>query len=273
VPNEYIRHMGRCDHPYKFPMNEPEIDNLLSSHPVYFVGTSGWTYDHWKGRFYTPDLPKKGWFDYYAREFQAVEVNATFYRTFKDQTYNNWRERAPQGFGYVLKAPRLITHRKYLVDVKDEIRAFYHSCSLLQDKFEMILLQVAPNMPYDLNRLQAALSAFPDPGRVAVEFRRPEWLTSETMSLLGNVGATICNVDSPQQRITDNLTSNRAYLRLHGRNRWYMYDYSDDELREIADLARNLADKGANRVYIFFNNDFEAYAPANAQALQGMLKG
>jgi uncharacterized protein YecE (DUF72 family) len=221
----------------------------------------------------SPGSAKKSWFDYYAREFQAVEVNATFYRTFKDQTYHNWRERAPQGFGYVLKAPQLITHRKYLIDVGADIRAFYHSCSLLQDKFEMILLQVAPNMPYDLKRLQTALSAFPDPARVAVEFRRPEWRSPETMSLLRTLGTTICNVDSPQQRLTDELTSHWAYLRLHGRNRWYAYNYSGDELMEIAMLARNLVNKGANRVYIFFNNDFEGYAPANAIALQEMLKG
>jgi uncharacterized protein YecE (DUF72 family) len=248
------------------------VDHLSTDQPVYFIGTSGWTYDHWKGHFYPQDLPKKSWFDYYAREFQAVEVNATFYRSFKDQTYHNWRQRAQQGFGYVLKAPQLITHRKYLLDVDDDIHTFYRSCSLLQDKFEMILLQVAPNTPYDLERLQAALSAFPDPGRVAVEFRRSEWLTPETMSLLRSVGATICNVDSPQQRITNYLTSKRAYLRLHGRNRWYVYNYSEAELSEIAELARNMVRTGARRVYIFFNNDFEGYAPANAMTLSTLLK-
>jgi uncharacterized protein YecE (DUF72 family) len=240
---------------------------------VFFIGTSGWTYDHWKGRFYPQDLPQKSWFDYYAGNFSAVEVNATFYRTFKDQTYNNWRQRAPQGFGYVLKAPRLITHRKYLLGVEEDIRAFYHSCSLLLDKFEMILLQVAPTMPYDLPRLRKALSAFPDPSRVAVEFRRAEWLNQQTLSLLKDLGASICNVDSPQQKITDNLTSSRAYLRLHGRNNWYAYNYSYNELAEIAELARSLVRKGASQVYIFFNNDFEGFAPINALTLQGMLTG
>jgi uncharacterized protein YecE (DUF72 family) len=240
---------------------------------IFFIGTSGWTYDHWKGRFYPQELPKKAWFDYYAKIFSAVEVNATFYRTFKEQTYDNWRQRAPQGFGYVLKAPRLITHRKYLLGVEEDIRAFYRSCSLLEDKFEMILLQVAPNMPYDPLRLRRALSAFPEPGRVAVEFRRTEWHNPETLSLLHDMGAAICNVDSPQQKINDNLTSNRAYMRLHGRKNWYAYNYSYDELAEIAGLARSLVNKGATRVYIFFNNDYEGFAPANALTLRGMLKG
>jgi uncharacterized protein YecE (DUF72 family) len=249
------------------------MDHHPTDLPIFFIGTAGWTYDHWRGCFYPQDLPKKGWFDFYARQFSAVEINATFYRTFKDQVYHSWRQRAPQGFGYVLKAPQLITHRKYLLDVDVDIHTFYQSCSLLQDKFEMILLQVAPNTPYDLERLQVALSSFPEPGRVAVEFRRSEWLNPDTLNLLRSLGATICNVDSPQQRITDSLTSDRAYLRLHGRNRWYAYNYSNAELSEIADLSRNLARRGASRVYIFFNNDFEGFAPANARALQGMLVG
>ena len=66
--------------------------------PIFFIGTSGWTYDHWKGRFYPENLAQKRWFDYYASQFSAVEVNATFYRTFKDQTYQNWRQRCPAGF-------------------------------------------------------------------------------------------------------------------------------------------------------------------------------
>ncbi len=238
---------------------------------VFYIGTSGWIYNHWKGRFYPQNLPQKRWFDYYAGKFSVVEVNATFYGTFKDQTYNNWRERAPQGFGYVLKAPRLITHRKYLLGVEEDIRTFYCSCSLLEDNFQLILLQVAPNTPYDPPRLRRALSAFPDQSRVAVEFRRDEWFNLETLGLLQEVGAVICNVDSPRHKLADNLTSSRAYLRLHGRNNWYAYNYSNAELAEIADLAHSLVNKGAKQVYIFFNNDFEGYAPANAMTLQGML--
>ena len=242
------------------------------SQPVLFIGTSGWTYDHWRGSFYPETLAKSHWFDYYPSCFPAVEINATFYRAFKDQTYLNWRERAPQGFGYVLKAPKTITHRKYLVDTEEEIKAFYRSVSLLEDRFEMILLQVAPGTPYDLERLQKALIAFPDPTRVAVEFRHPDWLTQETERLLHAVGATFCIVDSPRQKLLKILTSDRAYLRLHRRKHWYSYNYSNDEIKDIADTARELASRGANRVYIFFNNDFEGYAPANALALLSLLQ-
>jgi uncharacterized protein YecE (DUF72 family) len=92
------------------------------------------------------------------------------------------------------------------------------------------------------------------------------------MSVLQGVGATICNVDSPQHKLSNFLTSDRAYLRLHGRKHWYSYNYSHDELQEIADLAYGLAGKGAKRVYIFFNNDYEGYAPANANKLLDIVK-
>lgn len=247
------------------------MEAILQKQPTFFIGTSGWTYNHWKGCFYPDDLPKKRWFDYYASRFSTVEVNATFYGTFKNETYQKWRERAPEGFGYVLKAPKLITHRKCLVEVEEDIRVFHQSCILLQEKFEMILLQVSPAMPCDPERLQKALLAFPNPGRVAVEFRRPEWLCQATMELLQEIGATLCNVDSPRQKLTNLLSSKRAYLRLHGRRHWYSYNYSPDELREIATIARELEERGAERVYIFFNNDFEGYAPTNALALTHLL--
>jgi uncharacterized protein YecE (DUF72 family) len=252
-------------------MTKLETNHRITSQATFFVGTSGWTYDHWKGCFYPESQAKSRWFDYYASRFSAVEINATFYRPFTDQTYLKWRERAPQGFGYVLKVPKTITHRKYLVDVEADVQVFCQSAALLEDKLEMVLLQVAPGTPYDLERLRKALLAFSEPIRVAIEFRNPHWFNEEVEGLLREVGATFCNPDSPRQKLTDILTSDRAYLRLHGRTHWYSYNYSHDELVEISKLAQEIARRGANRVYIFFNNDFEGYAPANALALLDIL--
>jgi len=239
----------------------------------FLVGTSGWTYDHWKGSFYPEDLSKSHWFDYYATQFPTVEVNATFYRRFKDQTYHMWRARAPDGFVYVLKVPRIITHRKYLVDAEDEIRTFWHSASLLEDKLGLVLLQVAPQTPYDLARLRQAILTFGDPRRVAVEFRRKDWLNEETMAMLADCEATFVSADSPRQRLTDRVTSQAGYIRLHGRKRWYSYDYTATELDEIAETARRMAKQGAKTVYVYFNNDFEGFAPKNARELMEHLRG
>ncbi len=239
----------------------------------FYVGTSGWIYEHWKGLFYPADLPKSRWFEYYTSQFTTVEINATFYRTFKEQTYLNWRQKAPPGFRYVLKAPRAITHRKYLEAVEDEIARFWKSARLLEDSLGLILLQIAPGTPCDPERLRKALLAFEEPARVAVEFRRKEWFNDEIYALLCELGAVFCNADSPKTSLNDWLTSPTAYIRLHGRKRWYSYNYSDEELSQIADLAREMVRRGDQTVYIFFNNDFEGLAPRNALTLIRMLSG
>jgi uncharacterized protein YecE (DUF72 family) len=238
----------------------------------FLVGTSGWTYDHWKGCFYPAGLPKNRWFDYYVNLFPAVEINATFYRFFNDQTYLNWRDRVGTGFKFVLKAPKLITHRKYLLDAEENIHQFWNSASLLGEKLGLVLLQIAPDMPYDPARLRRAIQTFGNPRQVAVEFRREDWYNNEIRALLQEAGAVFCDAESPRFQFTGWVTSSTGYMRLHGRHHWYSYNYSDDELREIASKARQMKTDGAERVYIFFNNDYEGYAPANALALIELLK-
>jgi len=237
----------------------------------FFVGTSGWSYSHWKGVFYPEDWPQSRWFDFYAEKFSTVEVNATFYRTFKDPTYETWRRRAPSGFRYVLKAPKWITHRKYLQDVELEIETFQRSAALLGDTLGLVLLQLAPGTPYDPGRLRKALLAFKDPSRIAVEFRNSQWITEEIRALLQESRSVFCSVDSPEAQLMDWVTSDVAYIRLHGHKQWYGYNYSDQELRHICDLAKKMAALGAQRIYIFFNNDFGGCAPKNALVLQEML--
>lgn len=238
----------------------------------FLIGTSGWSYAHWKGIFYPEGLPRSRWFEYYAARFPTVEVNATFYRRFRDETYRKWYDKAPPGFTYVLKAPRLITHRKYLSGVNEEIRDFYRSASLLRDRLGLILLQLAPATPYEPERLRSALLAFGRPDRVAVEFRHERWLTDEVRQLLRQLGAVFCNADSPVTPLSHWVTGEAAYLRLHGRSQWYTHDYSDEELIGIAGHARAMATAGAQRVYIFFNNDTNGYAPKNAQSLAEILR-
>lgn len=238
----------------------------------YYIGTSGWTYPHWFGLFYPEDWPKSKWFEYYARHFSSVEINATFYRTFKNQTYERWYEKAPSNFVYVLKAPRLITHRKYLLNVEADVQAFWRSARLLKEKLGLILLQLAPGTPYDPERLRKALLAFDEPSKVAVEFRHQRWMKEETRALLTELGVVFCSAESPQSKLQDWLTSESGYLRLHGRGQWYAYNYSDDELQEIAILARRLKAQGAKQIFIFFNNDFEGYAVQNAAVLKRILQ-
>jgi uncharacterized protein YecE (DUF72 family) len=236
-----------------------------------YIGTSGWSYDHWRGVFYPGDLPKSRWFEYYAQKFSTVEVNATFYRTFKDSTYQKWYDQSPDDFKYVLKAPRLITHRKYLKDAEEIIKSFWKSAAILKEKFGLILLQLAPQTPYNIKLLKNAILAFDNPHKVAVEFRHKQWFTEEIRDLLKEIGAVFCGVDSPKIQLMDWVTSDTAYLRFHGRKKWYSYNYSEEELEGVADLITRTTRGGTEQFYIFFNNDFEGFAPKNALELLRIL--
>ena len=240
---------------------------------VYHVGTSGWTYPHWREVFYPAGLAQSHWLAFYAAHFDTVEINATFYRQFRDPAYPSWRRRAPERFTYVLKAPRSITHERLLVDVGEEVQHFKASARLLEDKLGAILIQVAPATPFDPDRLDRALAAFDLPGQIAVEFRSDQWLVPAIRGLLERRQAIFVNVDSPISRLAEPwVTTGAAYFRLHGRGSWYAYHYSAGELDEIASHARTAADRGAKQVYLFFNNDDKGSAPQNALALKKLLE-
>jgi uncharacterized protein YecE (DUF72 family) len=232
-----------------------------------YIGTSGWSYPGWRGSFYPDEWPQSRWFDYYAKQFRTVEVNATFYRSFNEQTYQKWHDRAPEGFKYVLKTPKFITHRKMLMDVHEDIQNFWKKACLLKEKLGLILLQLAPRTPFDPKRLEKALSAFEDPGKVAVEFRHPRWINPETKLLLEEIKSIFCHVDSPKQKLQEWTISDTGYIRLHGRRQWYADDYSHDEIDDIHRFMQKLIDQGSKILYVFFNNDVDGCAPKNAQSL------
>jgi uncharacterized protein YecE (DUF72 family) len=245
----------------------------LAIKTIYQIGTSGWSYAHWHDQFYPKTIKKKDWFAYYVKKFSTVEINATFYHFFKDETYHHWYEQAPAGFQYALKIPRLITHRKYLKAVSRYINNFEKSARLLKEKLGLLLMQLPPNMPYELNRLKNALAAFQDASKVVVEFRHSKWITDEAIDLLKQYNATFCCVDSSTFQLKDPIvTSNNAYIRLHGKDVGYDYHYTKADLMTLATFMKKLVKKGAKTVYVFFNNDGHAYAPNNALALKQRIE-
>lgn len=235
------------------------------------IGTSGWSYADWQGKFYPPKCPKSRWLEFYATEFMTVEINATFYRSFNSKIYTQWRERVPHDFIYVIKVPRIITHREYLENCETDIYNFCQASNFLKTKLGLYLLQLPANMPYDLQRIKNALLSFDDPTRVAVEFRHSKWFNTDVKALLLELKCVFCAVDSSQYQLLNWQTSDIAYVRLHGREHGYHYDYSNAELNEIANFVRKLGRQGVKLIYIFFNNDYQAKAPKNARELAKLL--
>ena len=110
----------------------------------YWVGTSGWNYKHWIGLFYPKDLPSTRWFAFYASQFSTVEINYTHYQEAKPKTYDNWRESAPGGFRFAVKAHRFLTHRKRLADADDSLDRVIKGARRLEDHLGPILYQLPP---------------------------------------------------------------------------------------------------------------------------------
>ena len=244
----------------------------MAVNPVkYYVGTSGWSYDHWKDNFYPPDIKKDSWFNYYINHFSAVEVNATFYRKFKDETFTRWKSISPDNFRFVLKIPRVITHIKKLVDAEKEISEFCRQAMLLEDKLGCLLLQLPPFITYQPGLLHDTLCLFEKKIRVAVEFRDKSWLIDESEAILKQHAAIFCNSDSPLNALNDWITTDAAYFRMHGRTGWYAYNYSHEELMDIVRLMKRFLQNGVRTIYVFFNNDFGGFAPQNAKSLNELL--
>src|SRR5690348_9405659 len=150
------------------------------------VGCSGWVYKHWREILYPKGLPQNRWFHRYAEEFDTVEINASFYRVPKPETFDGWRERAPPGFRYAVKANRFLTHLKKLNGCEEETDAFVALARKLGPALGPILYQLPPSLHKDLERLDAFLGRLPKDIEQVVEFRHSGWYDEETLALLDN---------------------------------------------------------------------------------------
>jgi len=231
------------------------------------AGTSGWVYPHWKGRFYPADLPEGKWFSYFAEKFDTVEINNSFYRLPSRETFAGWREMAPPGFMFTVKASRYITHRKKLADPEEGLKNFYGNLEGMGSKCAAVLFQLPPRFKVNLSRLEEFLQAVPKEHRLVFEFRDPTWLVEDVFDALAKRNAAVCAADSPFYPGPRVRTADFDFFRMHGGHRRGAPNYGPGEIDALArDVAESL---GADRdVFVYFNNDYNAYAIDNALALK-----
>lgn len=231
------------------------------------VGTSGYQYEHWKGVFYPENLPKKSWFAHYARHFDTVEINNTFYRLPEANTFDSWRDQAPQDFVYALKFSRYGSHLKRLKDPEATIGRFVERSARLNAALGPTLVQIPPRWGVDAERLAAFLEAAPRNRRWAVEFRDPSWLCDAVYAVLEAQQAALCVhdmiADHPRR-----VTTNWTYTRFHGDH--YRGSYSPQFLAAEADRIHDQLATGLD-AYVYFNNDEAGHAVANAKQLKQYL--
>ncbi len=219
------------------------------------IGTSGWQYADWRGVLYPPRLPQRLWLEEYARHFDTLELNNSFYRLPSNETFTAWRQRLPGGFVVAVKASRYLTHIRRLRDPAEPVARLMAAAGGLGDRLGPILLQLPPTQRAEPERLAETLAHFPAGSRIAVEPRHTSWWTDETRQVLVDHGAALCWADRlgrPQTPLW--RTTTWGYLRFHEGRARPRPGYGDQALRTWSD--RVLAEfRPTDDVFVYFNND------------------
>lgn len=232
------------------------------------VGTSGWVYADWRGRFYPRDLAQRRWLSYYADRFSTVELNNSFYRLPAAVTFRAWRAEVPADFVFAVKASRFITHIKRLREGREPNKLLMSRARALGSRLGPILYQTPPRFPPDVARLRAFLRTVPHPDRAAFEFRDPRWHVDEVFEALDEVGAAFVLADTPRARVPEVVCGGWSYVRFHkGRER--APGYRRDKLRRWAD---RLVEMRARELYVYFNNDQDGAAIRDSLAMIELLE-
>ena len=267
------------------------------------VGCSGWNYDHWRnGVFYPPRCPPRLWLEYYARHFETVEVNATFYRLPKRDVVANWVETSPPAFQFAVKMSRYITHLKRLQGLDAGVRSFYERIEPLvrSPKLGPVLWQLPETLRFDAAGLDDFLGRLPHgtrematlathhddklagdralttaeadlPVRHALEFRSPTFATQEAYDVLRRHDvATVYADTAGRWPKVDEDTASYRYVRLHGDQELYASGYTDRALDDWAARCSGWAASGQD-VFVYFDNDMKGYAPHDAMRLIARL--
>jgi uncharacterized protein YecE (DUF72 family) len=226
------------------------------------VGTSGWHYAHWKDIFYPPEVKPADWLGFYARAFDTVEINNSFYRLPSRQVFEAWARTAPPGFVFAVKASRYITHRKKLKDPEQSLERLMENAAGLGKKLGVILFQLPPRWNSNPERLQGFIEALPRRHRYAFEFRDPSWLNEDVYRILSLSNCALCIADSHDRPGVRVLTADFSFFRFHGGR--LAGKYSRAELKDWASFAREVLDGGRD-LYAYFNNDTHGFAVENAR--------
>lgn len=232
------------------------------------IGTSGWSYPHWRGAFYPEDMPEAQMFDYYTGRFNTVEINNSFYQLPSVGTLAAWRKAAPDGFLFSMKASRYITHMKKLKDPKSSVKKFFATVDKLGSRLGPILFQLPPKWKPNMDRLGEFLEALPARHRYAFEFRDSRWFDDEVFDILVQHNAAFCIYHLAGFETPHHVTADFAYVRLHGPDDAYEGSYCNKTLKQWADSINSWASDGLD-VYCYFDNDEAGHAPLNAQTLAG----
>lgn len=232
-----------------------------------YIGTSGWSYNHWRGAFYPPELPQTQWLTYYTTHFQTVEINNSFYQLPHQATFAEWQTKTPDGFLFAVKASRYITHMKKLREVQAPLTTLLTRADALGNKLGPILFQLPPRWAFNAERLAAFLALLPRQQRFTFEFRDATWFTEQTYELLAASRVAFCIYELAGKFSPQIVTADFTYMRLHGPASAYQGQYTPAVLQTWAEQITHWRQQNKD-VYCYFDNDQAGYAVQDAQRLR-----
>ena len=235
------------------------------------IGTSGYHYKHWVGRYYPAGMKPNEMLQHYLKDFDTVELNNTFYQLPNESTFDGWRKNTPADFLYAVKGSRFITHMIKLKDAERGLVNFMPRAERLRGKLGPILWQLPPGWKVNLERLEEFLSLLPPEHRYTFELRNETWMTDAVLELLKKYNAAFCIYELAGYHSPIELTADWTYVRLHGPTSFkYQGSYSDAQMEEWAERIRTWSKK-LKAIYVYFDNDDSAYAVYNALTLKRMV--
>ncbi|MBW2262656.1 MAG: DUF72 domain-containing protein [Deltaproteobacteria bacterium] len=252
------------------------------------IGTSGYSYEDWRGPFYPEDLPRDAFLEFYSRRFDVVEINATYYAPPSVRMMEGLVRKSGGSVTFCVKASRRMTHERDADDALfDGFRAALGPL-VEAGRLGAVLAQYPQSLKPDrsgraaLERVYSGLEGLP----LVFEFRDRSWADERVFSWMQGRGVGLCCVDVPAIQslfppLVEVTSPNLAYMRCHGRNAasWYEHEeayqrydhrYTGQETREVAGAVRTLA-KGASEVFVFYNNHYRAKAVDGAERLRREL--
>lgn len=246
------------------------------------LGTQGWNYPAWVGPFYPEGTRPADFLATYARAWDTVEVDATFYATPARKVVQGWAARVPERFEFSLKLPQVITHERRLRDATGEAERFFEVARVLGPRLGLILIQMGPDFaPVEQGALEGFLPTLPTDLRFAIEFRQRGWIRPDILALLREYRVALTLSDGrwiPRAQLLElaaNPTAAHAYLRWMGPDR-RITDYSRVQVDRSAELDQWVPAIAAlmqqvNRVYGYVNNHFTGHSPHTVRELARRL--
>ncbi len=229
-----------------------------------WIGTSGFQYPEWKGKFYPEDLAVSKMLAFYAARFSTTESNYSFRRIPSAKTIEGWREKTPEHFRFSLKAPQKITHFAKLRDCQDTLDYFHGIVAGLGAKLGAILFQLPPHLQKDAPLLLAFLQTLPRGMRAAFEFRHESWFSEDVFEHLQKHNAALCVAESAELTTPRVATADFGYLRLRRE------DYSRADIAQWAEWIHG-QERRWDDAFIYFKHEETGVGPKFAQQLSKRL--